>query len=142
MKGYKTDYIALQNLWFTCADTYNKTPNKSMRFSIINDFRDNLVDIEPEGKKALYSKYIEWEENIWLPLCKKKLAVYVKENSFHGRMIENQKREYRRIQEDLNSLRYHKILQLIQDSGIGLGQGGTGGGSFNVGPKDTKKFTG
>lgn len=119
----KSDYIALQNLWYTCSDNYLKTNDKSMRVRIIDDFRDTLVDITPDGCKSIRSLYKKWEENVWLPLCKKQLDMWAYSNPFEARVYEQRKQEENNIKEEFNHLRYRMILQIIQDSGIGLGQG-------------------
>lgn len=138
----KSDYIALQNLWYTCSDTYLKIQDRSARVKIIDDFRDTLLDITREGAKAIRSNYDMWEKETWLTMCREHLDEWVKRNPFEARVNNNRQLEYSNIKADLNYLRYRKIMQLIQDSGIGLGQGGSTGGSFNAGPKNKSKFTG
>jgi len=76
--------MALQNAWNVCVLRYLGTNDKETRYHIINDFRDAIVDIKPDGAKALRKTFEEWEQN---------------------------------------HLRFRKIMQVIQDSGIGLGAG-------------------
>jgi len=152
-KQYKTDYIALQNLWFICSQAYIEAyfdGDMERCFSIINVYRDTLIDITPlneknkdeQWKKAIRFKYEKWESEYWIPYCKTKLAEWIKYNSFESKVEDNRRREFENIKKEYNHLRYRKIMQIIQDSGIGLGQGSGGGKGFNVGPKDPGKFTG
>ena len=152
-KQYKTDYIALQNLWFICSQSYIKAyldGEMERCILIVDAFRDTLVDIVPSNpddekdisRKAIRSNYEKWEDEYWIPFCKTKLAEWIKYNTFESTVQENKQTEYQNIKQDYNYMRYRKIMQLIQDSGIGLGQGTSGGGAFDVGPKDVRKFTG
>jgi len=122
-KNYNKDFLALQNLWNVCALRYLGSMDKESRMIIIDDFRDSLIDITIEGKKAIRSNYEKWEEEFWIPFCKSKLLEWVKDNSFESRVKDNKIREFGNIKKDFNYLRFRKIMQLIQDSGIGLGQG-------------------
>jgi len=122
MKGFdKRDYIALQNTWLTCILEYLKETSEDHRFSIIDDFKDSLVDVQPKGNLALRNNYDEWERDEWKEMCKIHLFNWKKENSFQAAVKENIIKEYEKIKLDYNYLRYRKIMQIIQDSGIGLG---------------------
>lgn len=123
MTKFKKDYLALQNLWNVCALRYLGSINRDQRYYIVNDFSDSLIDIKPDGKEAIRSNYERWESDYWIPLCKSKLLNWINNNNFEARIEENKRQEYENIKMDLNYLRYRKIMQLIQDSGIGLGQG-------------------
>ena len=137
----KKDYMALQNAWNICVIRY-LTSYEDERLRIIDDFRDSLVDIKPddtENEKNLRTTYENWEKNIWLPDCKKELDSWVKVNSFEAGDITNLHKQYEFIKRNNNYKRFRKILQVIQDSGIGLGQ--SGGEGHYVGPTDIDRFT-
>lgn len=121
----KSDYIALQNLWYTCSDTYLKVHNADARMVIVDDFRDTLLDISQTGTKAIRSRYETWENEVWLPLCEKRLSRWMRDNPYESRIADNCEMELNNIKRDLNFMRYRTIMQYIQDSGIGLGQGRT-----------------
>lgn len=123
MSKYQKDYLALQNLWNVCALRYLGSMSKEERTTVVDDFRDTLIDIKQEGEKAIRSRYEQWETDYWIPLCKAKLAEWLQYNTFEGKVEENKMQEFENIKKDYNYLRYRKIMQLIQDSGIGLGQG-------------------
>lgn len=123
MGKYKSDYLALQNSWYVCVLRYLGSMDKTSRICVVDDFRDSLIDIKPEGVKAIRSNYDRWESDEWIPFCKKKLMEWVRGNPFESRIEENKMQEFENIKMDYNFLRYRKIMQLIQDSGIGLGQG-------------------
>lgn len=123
MNKYNKDYLALQNIWNVCALRYLGSISKNQRVEIIEDFHDSLVDIVPEGKKAIRRNYEDWEKNEWIPFCKKKLITWIENNVFASKREENRINEYENIKMDFNYMRFRKIMQLIQDSGIGLGQG-------------------
>ena len=124
VKPGSRDYYAFQELWRECGHLYNQSYlNKEEQFEIVNTFRNNLVDISREGIRALRSRYNYWETNSWLKLCQEKLDEWVKDNHFESTNNQSIEDEYSRIQQKYNYLRYSKILQIIQDSGIGLGQG-------------------
>jgi len=145
MKQYKTDYIALQNLWFKCSEMYLDSlfgNDKEKSINVVEGFIDSLVDIDTDGKRAIRKNYDLWEKTEWIPLCKNKLSEWIKSNPFEARVENNKIQEYNSIKMDYNFLRYHKILQLIQDSGIGLGQARSGGGSFDAGVDNIEEFTG
>jgi len=123
MNKYNRDYLALQNLWNVCALRYLGSISKSERVHIVDDFRDSVIDIKPDGLKAIRSNYDNWEKNEWMPFCKGKLLIWMQNNPFESRIEENKIQEFENIKMDFNYMRYRKIMQLIQDSGIGLGQG-------------------
>jgi len=58
-----------------------------------------------------------------LKLCSDKHNEWIDKNHFESTNQQSFDDEYSRIQQKYNYLRYSKILQIIQDSGIGLGQG-------------------
>ena len=145
MSKYKTDYIALQNLWYKCSEMYLDSlfrNDKTRAMSIIEGFKDTLVDIDDDGKRAIRKNYDTWEEQKWHPFCETKLINWMNNNPFESRIEENKIQEFENIKMDYNYMRYRKIMQLIQDSGIGLGQARTGGGSYNVGIDNIEEFTG
>jgi len=118
------DYYAFQELWRECARNYIQAENDGLRCRITNTFRDSLVDIELSGKKALRTTFEDWEKNEWVVICKETLDEWKRNNFFkttNPRIVEN---EISQIRKEQNFLRYRKILQIIQDSGIGLGSGG------------------
>ena len=59
MKGFadKRDYIALQNIWVMNIQAYLTERNEDARYEIVDDFKDSLVDVTPDGPMALRSKY-------------------------------------------------------------------------------------
>lgn len=122
MSKYKKDYLALQNAWYTLVLKYIGS-NNNERTGIIDDFRDSLVDEKPEGVKALRSSYEKWELGYWIPFCENKLMEWMKQYPFESQIHDNTMQELQNIRQDYNYLRYRKIMQIIQDSGIGLGQG-------------------
>ena len=123
MGKYNKDYLALQNLWNVCALRYLGTNSRSERLSIVDDFRDTLIDIKTEGEKSIRSNYEKWETDYWVPFCEQKLRRWIENNPFEARIQDNKLQEFQSIKQDFNYMRYRKIMQLIQDSGIGLGQG-------------------
>jgi len=136
----KRDYYAFQALWQENAHNYIQARSLEDQYVIVNTFRDSLVDITPDGKRALFTRFTEWEENYWIPFCKKKLEEWRSSYPFESNDRRAEHDEYEQIMKDYNFMRYRKILQIIQDSGIGLGTGSSRG--YNVGPKDKSKFTG
>ena len=123
---YKKDYMALQNAWNICVMKYLATSYDDERLKIVDDFRDALIDIkpeDPENKKNLRTTYENWEKDIWIPACKKELNNWVKVNSFEAGDTTNLYTHYEFIKRSNNYKRFRKIMQVIQDSGIGLGQG-------------------
>jgi len=124
MTKYKFDnFDGLRAAWDVCVQEYLHNKDKESRRIVIDDFVDSLVDIKNEGNRALYSNFNKWEKTEWIPLCKSKLNEWIKYNPFEARVENNKIQEYNNIKNDYNFQRYHKILQLIQDSGIGFGQG-------------------
>lgn len=117
------DYMALQNAWNMCVMRYLGTIDPEIRILVVDDFRDALIDIKPDGVKALRSTYEKWENDNWIPFCRKKLDSWIQNNGYEGKLEENCIREYENIKCDYNHLRFRKIMQVIQDSGIGLGAG-------------------
>jgi len=115
--------MALQNAWNVCVLRYLGTNDNEARYYIINDFRDAIVDIKPDGAKALRKTFEEWEQEEWIPLCQKQLNLWIHDNHFEAQINKNQIDEYQNIKHDYNHLRFRKIMQVIQDSGIGLGAG-------------------
>lgn len=122
-KDFKKDYLALQNLWHVCALRYLGSNSMSERMKIIDDFRDCLIDIKSEGKKAIRSKFEEWETDTWIPFCNSELLKWTQYNVYAARIKNKKDDEFENIKQDYNYQRFRKIMQLIQDSGIGLGQG-------------------
>lgn len=123
MSKYKKDYLALQNLWNVCALRYLGSQSMSERMHVVDDFRDSLIDIKPDGNQAIRSQYERWEQEYWIPFCKKRLSEWIQGNPFESRVDSKKLQEFQNIKQDFNYMRYRKIMQLIQDSGIGLGQG-------------------
>ena len=139
---FNKDYLALQNLWFMCAVKYMDSEIDKMRMKIMDDFRDCLIDIKSEGKEAIRSNYERWEKDIWIPFCKSKLAEWIHDNAFEACIETNKVDEFENIKQDYNYQRYRKIMQLIQDSGIGLGQGSGGSKGYYFGADNHKEITG
>jgi hypothetical protein len=140
---YKKDHIALQALWFDCVIRYNRILDEGIRLKIVDDFRDNLVDIKPNNpgdKKNLREIYLNWEQNTWIPECKKELDNWIKANSFEAGDRNNLLKQYEFIKRYNNHKRFSKIIQVIQDSGIGLGTGETTGKGHYVGPENLEEF--
>jgi len=123
MNGFadKRDYIALQNIWVMNIQAYLTERNEDARYEIVDDFKDSLVDVTPDGPMALRSKYDKWEQNIWKEMCLTYLNNWKLNNSFKAAVPDNLSKEFERIKQDNNYIRYRKIIQIIQDSGIGLG---------------------
>jgi len=121
MSKDKSDYFALQLAWQKSVYHYLDNWDIEIRYKAINDLITSLVDIKKDGPKAIYSNYMRWENEYWLPLCKKGLDEWINFNSFEAKLEENKKNELENIKRELNHLRYHEILQIIQNSGIGLG---------------------
>lgn len=128
---FNKDYLALQNLWYSCSHDFIEAykfgdPAKCMR--IIDVFHASLVNVIPpdatdENTKSLHHQYEQWLVEEWIPLCKKKLAEWAKQNPFESHIDDNKVQEFDNIKEEYTIMRFHKIMQIIQDSGIGLGQG-------------------
>jgi len=116
-------FQGLRDAWNVCVQRYLNIPSKEGRYFAIDDFIESLVDIKPEGARAIYSNFKKWEEDVWLPLCEEQLRQWAKYNPFDAQVSENEIREWTDIRYDNNYRRYHKILQLIQNSGIGFGRG-------------------
>jgi len=55
MAKFNKAYVVLQNIWTELIHLYNNTFNPESRVAIVDDLINTLVDIEPTGKKALYS---------------------------------------------------------------------------------------
>lgn len=141
MNKYKKDYLALQNLWNVCALRYLSASSREDRYHIVDDFRDTLIDIRTDDEDlAIRNSYEKWEREEWLPFCEKKLVEWSHFNSFESNVEDKKVQEFENIKLDYNYMRYRKIMQLIQDSGIGLGQGSGGEGHY-VGPSDIGRFT-
>ena len=117
----KNEYQALQNTWYACVNRYLSTIDENERLQLVDDFRDALVDIKPDGQTALRKIYEHWEQNTWIPACKKELDTWVKANSFEAGDITNLHKQYEFIKRNNNYKRFRKIMQVIQDSGIGFG---------------------
>lgn len=117
----KRDYYAFQALWQEIAHRYIQTTESDTRYEIVNTFRDSLIDIQPEGVRALRSVYDKWEKEEWLVLCENKLERWEVSNPFEASDEKAIRNEKEQIQLEHNYMRYKKILQIIQDSGIGLG---------------------
>lgn len=139
-KYSKKDFMALQNAWNICLSKYLAANTLGERLNIIDDWRDSLVDVKPSGILALRTTYEHWEENDWLKDCKTKLIRWKQNNPFEAKDIDEVKREFNDIKQERNYLRFREIMQVIQNSGIGLGTGETGGMGHYVGPKDLEKF--
>lgn len=115
----KRDYYAFQALWQDIAHRYIQTINPEIKYEIVNTFRDSLIDIQPNGIRALRSIYEKWEKEEWLPFCEKELWKNLSPfEASDKRAIQNEREQ---IKIEYNYIRYKKILQIIQDSGIGLG---------------------
>ena len=141
MSKYKKDYLALQIIWQKCANKYIDSTSNIERMRIIDDFLDSIIDIKKDDDtRSIRSIYEKWEQTYWIPFCKTKLVEWIKHNPFESRIENNKIQELQNIKQDYNYMRYRKIMQLIQDSGIGLGQTGEGGGYY-VGPSDIDRFT-
>ena len=136
------DYYALQVGWVRCRDMYLeaiKFDNRELQVRIIDAWRDSLVDVS-EGKRALRSNYEDWENNEWKVLCNNRFDKWTESDPFEATNPQSVRDESERIAQELNPLRYRKILEIIQNSGIGLGT--KSGLGYYVGPKDKEKFTG
>jgi hypothetical protein len=117
----KRDYYAFQALWQDIAHRYIQTTEIDIRYELVNTFRDSLIDIQPNGPRALRSIYEKWEKDIWSVFCEKELERWNESNPFESsdkRAVQDEKEQ---LLKDYNYMRYKKILQIIQDSGIGLG---------------------
>lgn len=122
-KQYSKDYMALQNAWNICVMRYLSTsPDSIERINIMDDFRDSLIDIST-GDKALRSKYEDWERDVWQKEVNQELGFWVKNNSFESKDEDSLRRQGLVIKKNNNYKRFRKIMQVIQDSGIGLGRG-------------------
>lgn len=117
----KRDYYAFQALWQDIAHRYIQTADIEIRYEIVNTFRDSLIDIQPDGLRALRTIHETWEEKKWEPFCEKELQQWKVANPFEASDERAVKDERRQIKLEYNYMRYKKILQVIQDSGIGLG---------------------
>ena len=131
MGNFKKDYMALQNAWNICLQKYLTSPSKLERMEIIDDWRDSLVDVKPEGLLALRTNFEYWEERTWFNECIEQLEKWKKKYPFEAKDKEEENREFEDIKIDRNYLRFKKIMQVIQDSGIGLGTGS--GGGYKIG---------
>ena len=141
-KRHTKDYMALQSAWNICVMRYlSVSPDSVERVNVMDDFRDSLIDIKETGNEALRSNYEEWEQDEWMLEVNQNLAIWVKHNSFEAKEEDSFRRQEIIIKKNLNYKRFRKIMQIIQDSGIGLGQGGSGRG-YDVGPDNIEKFTG
>lgn len=125
MAKFNKGYVALQNIWTELIHIYNNTFNPEIRVTIIDDLINTLVDIEETGKKALYSRYMKWQETKWDPIIENKLNIWIKNNRLISDDYQRRTNEKRELKQELNPRRLHKIMQIIQDSGIGLGSGKT-----------------
>ena len=125
MAKFSRAYVALQNIWTELIHLYNNTFNPETRLAIVDDLINTLVDIEETGKKALYTRYKEWEKNEWNPIIKNRFNEWVDNNKLIADDYKRRTSEIREIKQEENPKRLHKIMQIIQDSGIGLGSGKT-----------------
>jgi len=116
----KRDYYAFQALWQELAHRYIQASNPEERYGIVNTFRDSLINIQ-EGLRALRSIYEKWEKDVWLVFCDDKLERWKNDNPFEASDEKAVEDEAEQIRSEYNYMRYKKILQIIQDSGIGLG---------------------
>lgn len=139
MSKSRKSYVPYQSIWYSLIELYNHTFDNGARVLIVDDLIDNLVDMD-KGKKALYSIYKKWEKDVWIPLCQKRFKGWIDSNPLISDSYERQRNEWNSIKEEENSKRFHKIQQIIQDSGIGLGDFGSRGGYY-AGPKDPDKYT-
>ena len=121
----KKDFMALQNAWNICLSKYLTAQTHEERLTIIDDWRDSLVDVKTDGKMALRSTYEQWEEHTWLHSCKLQMVKWKQDNPFSSKDKEECRREFNDIKKERNYLRFRRIMQVIQDSGIGLGTGAT-----------------
>ena len=117
----KRDYYAFQALWQDLAHEYIHIKDKETRYEVVNTFRDSLIDIQIEGARALRSIYDDWEKNTWKAFIEKELYDWRKENPFEASDKKAAQDELEQLCYEYNYMRYKKILQIIQDSGIGLG---------------------
>lgn len=117
----KRDYYAFQALWQDIAHRYIQTTDPEIRYEIVNTFRDSLIDIQPEGIRALRTIYEKWEKEEWEVFCEKELQRWKVSNPFEASDERSVQDERKQIKLEYNYMRYKKILQVIQDSGIGLG---------------------
>lgn len=115
--------MALQNAWNICVMRYLSTMDESERVKIMDDFRDALIDIKSTGKEALRANYEKWENKTWNTDCKKELTLWINNNRFESGEPSNIEEQYEFIRQINNYKRFRKIMQIIQDSGIGLGSG-------------------
>lgn len=118
----KRDYYALQDTWRELVHQYINTFDPAERVLVMDDFRDSLVDIGKE-KKQLRTTYEEWEKTFFYPYCEEKIVHWIKQNPYESGLQDNVDQEYKLIIQEYNYLRFRKIRQVIQDSGIGFGTG-------------------
>jgi len=129
----KKEFMAIQSIWYACVLRYISTSpdNLNERTKIIDDFRDTLIDIKPNddidketGKKNyknLRRRYDEWEANEWLPDCIEELHRNVKQDPFFYGDEDSKEKRLDTIKHQNNYKRLRKIMEIIQQSGIGLG---------------------
>lgn len=122
-KYSKKDFMALQNAWNICLSKYLTAQTYDERLTIIDDWRDSLVDVKTDGKLALRSTYETWEEHTWLRDCKLRMVKWKENNPFSAKDLDECRREFADIKMEHNYLRFREIMQVIQNSGIGLGMG-------------------
>ena len=132
--------MALQNAWNICLSKYLTAQTYEERVYVIDDWRDSLVDVKSDGKLALRSNYEDWEEKTWLSNCKNKMMQWKQSNPFESKDSDECRREFADIKMEQNYLRFRRIMQVIQDSGIGLGTGESMGKGFYVGPENLENF--
>jgi len=117
----KRDYYAFQALWQDIAHRYIQVVDPEIRYDIVNTFRDSLIDIQSDGSRALRAIYDKWEKEKWEVSCENELEQWKASNPFEASDERGVQDEQKQIRLEHNYERYKKILQIIQDSGIGLG---------------------
>ena len=116
------DYYALQEGWQICRNQYLYSNSPQERVRIIDDWRDSLIDIEKESNKALRSSFDTWENTFFKKKIQVEFEQWCNDHAFENADDSIKEAQLQHIISMYNNLRYKKILQIIQDSGIGMGR--------------------
>jgi hypothetical protein len=119
MKTKNTSFVAISAIWYERYLECSRTLRTSVFVDSVWRFYHSLLNIG-SGDLAIKDKVSEYYKDIWQPKLLDKYNEEVRVNNISSSDVSSKNIIYSEIEKDMAVELFTKIIQIIQDSGIGF----------------------